>query len=192
MLLSLYSCLLFFTYYSYDVPYNMQLYSNSNTSYILINENDNTFDVVLGYDLYLDAIDTEYDLPSLRLEIPYSISVLEDIELSFNSIYIANNWLNFDFDVFITLSTGQTFFKPLEVNLNLFDDLTLDDRDFDFSFSTKLINNELNDYFYNLGYKNGHFEGQGVNNVITWFGSIWDGLSKILALQIAPNLTIEL
>lgn len=40
------------------------------------------------------------------------------------------------------------------------------------------------------GLEQGRLEGQGVNNVITWFGSIWDALSNFLSLEIAPNLTI--
>lgn len=51
---------------------------------------------------------------------------------------------------------------------------------------------------YDVGYDRGHdvgFEageatGNGVNNVISWFGNVWDALTNFLSLEIAPNLNI--
>lgn len=51
---------------------------------------------------------------------------------------------------------------------------------------------------YDVGYDRGHdvgFEageasGNGVNNVISWFGNVWDALTNFLGLEIAPNLKI--
>lgn len=54
--------------------------------------------------------------------------------------------------------------------------------------------NEGLDTGYENGYKqgvnDGRAEGNGVNNVITWFGNVWDALTNFLNLEIAPNVKI--
>lgn len=42
------------------------------------------------------------------------------------------------------------------------------------------------------GYEEGKTEGQFLNNVISWFGSIWDALKNLFTLEIAPNVSIGL
>lgn len=43
---------------------------------------------------------------------------------------------------------------------------------------------------HDVGYEAGEAAGNGVNNVISWFGNVWDALTNFLGLEIAPNLKI--
>lgn len=43
---------------------------------------------------------------------------------------------------------------------------------------------------HDVGYEAGVASGNGVNNVISWFGNVWDALTNFLGLEIAPNLKI--
>lgn len=43
---------------------------------------------------------------------------------------------------------------------------------------------------YDIGYNDGLAVGNGVNNVVSWFGNIWDALASFFSLEIAPYVTI--
>ena len=43
---------------------------------------------------------------------------------------------------------------------------------------------------HDIGYESGAASGNGVNNVISWFGNVWNALTNFLSLEIAPNLKI--
>lgn len=43
---------------------------------------------------------------------------------------------------------------------------------------------------HDSGYQAGEVAGNGVNNVISWFGNVWNALASFLGLEIAPNVKI--
>lgn len=59
---------------------------------------------------------------------------------------------------------------------------------------TCIDNDLLQEYAYSegrtQGRNEGRAEGNGVNNVISWFGNVWDALTNFLNLEIAPNVKI--
>lgn len=149
-------------------------------------------EVFLSFDIYVDWQTYGHIETSSVAHLIFN--ALDYIVLDVGHFSVINNYAELAGEVIYVLKNGDEVYDQIYGTLNLFEDFVFQD-DIDFgSFATDIYRsnnfNNIYDLGYNTGYDDGKIEGQGVNNVITWFGSIWDGLAKILALEIAPNLTI--
>lgn len=178
-------------YYDTNNNYDLCLGLSGNSK-ILIDENTDSFELVYQFELNFSG-DIYYSALTSFI-VPHNIKEYEYISCDLYYITIENNYFYAEMDFIADNERGDLGYTASGIiSINLYEDYVLEDFNFP-SQNLMIYNGHIYENGYNTGfeegYENAEYEFNGVNNVISWFGSIWDGLSKILALEIAPNLTI--
>lgn len=136
---------------------------------------------------------------------PYGVVV----ELEFTTLG-TNNVNSYQMDYEIRVNAGYTWYYYDGATIYNTDTYTLNGYLNDYNGDNRLLdrteyggrqvkysvvdNDLLQEYAYSegrtQGQNEGRAEGNGVNNVISWFGNVWDALTNFLNLEIAPNVKI--